>query len=696
MTKYSYEPLPRIELSKEGDPHTRLLVLSPGQESDALRCDLEPLDLNKPISYEAVSYVWGAEKASWTIYCRDGNIVIRPNLAVLLRSLRLLHQSRRLWVDALCIDQLDLEERSRQVDNMRHIYKSASRSVVWLGLKTRGVEIAFSLAGRIAEIQRLHDHDSNVMDILCELLYDVWDARNYLTDLLYRPLFKRMWCVQEILVCRESIAKCGDLEINLRNLLASMKCVFLTIENISPYNTLEFWAHIYTLKYLESQGYSWGVMLELLARCRAFEATDPRDKIFTILGISEEGLRVDEQLRRLATKPRSVKDRLARRTTTAKESAINFVLKNVLHIYVTPLPRRHPALIPDYTRDIVDIYCNHTRYMVHYDFKTLETLSHVEHERDPTMTASFPSWVPKWFEPDRSQPMGTLSVYEAGCKDTARKEVYRVDDPRKYFETLPDVAPEEARVLRLDGVHVDTVCATTNVLAHEAGSSSNWKATWTQLFNLKVHDHSYVRNQGESLELAFYHTFSANALTTFNLLMDRKPKDKRKAFINVYSLRDVSKSFAPAYIAATAQGNSHITGTIERSSDSPSSTTGGKASIPPHTQRLFSTHEDDNLGVTNTFIRSARAFSHNRRMYTTSAGRIGLGPKSMRPGDKVVILRGGRTPFVLRSAGETEAVGDLLIGEIYVHDDYVMWGQFFRDIQEGRKKDIGLQIFHLV
>jgi hypothetical protein len=60
-------------------------------------------------------------------------IQIRKNLEAALRHLRLTQEARYLWVDAICINQDDMDERSRQVSIMSEIYSKASQVVVWLG-----------------------------------------------------------------------------------------------------------------------------------------------------------------------------------------------------------------------------------------------------------------------------------------------------------------------------------------------------------------------------------------------------------------------------------------------------------------------------------------------------------------------------------------------------------------------------------
>jgi hypothetical protein len=73
----------------------------------------------------------------------------------------------------------------------------------------------------------------------------------------------------------------------------------------------------------------------------------------------------------------------------------------------------------------------------------------------------------------------------------------------------------------------------------------------------------------------------------------------------------------------------------------------------------------------------------SRRFFVTTAGRTGLGPRSMQPGDLVVILRGGRTPFVLRK----KADGYWLIGPAYVHG--LMDGEVVQDGKyRGRSEEV--------
>jgi hypothetical protein len=86
-------------------------------------------------SYEALSYVWGTSDLSTNVYihCNGEVTAVRSSLAGALKRLRLATSARIIWVDAICINQDDNEEKSYQVPLMGSIYSSASRVVVWLG-----------------------------------------------------------------------------------------------------------------------------------------------------------------------------------------------------------------------------------------------------------------------------------------------------------------------------------------------------------------------------------------------------------------------------------------------------------------------------------------------------------------------------------------------------------------------------------
>ena len=116
----------------------RILELLPRLDDGPISCRLTLGSLGHDVQdtsdYEALSYTWGASAGRRTITLNDvAGVVVTDNLASALARFRLQDQTRRLWVDALCINQSDNEERASQVSRMGAIYKAASRVLVWLG-----------------------------------------------------------------------------------------------------------------------------------------------------------------------------------------------------------------------------------------------------------------------------------------------------------------------------------------------------------------------------------------------------------------------------------------------------------------------------------------------------------------------------------------------------------------------------------
>jgi hypothetical protein len=120
-----------------------------------------PKDTERPLAavqYEALSYLWGEEvDENRTIYVYDMSseqdrttsdmqmteLSIRSNLFEALQHLRKEDIERRLWIDAICINQEDTDERAREVQRMARIYGLAQRTVVWLGSEAATTKLSF-------------------------------------------------------------------------------------------------------------------------------------------------------------------------------------------------------------------------------------------------------------------------------------------------------------------------------------------------------------------------------------------------------------------------------------------------------------------------------------------------------------------------------------------------------------------------
>ncbi|EEU33495.1 uncharacterized protein NECHADRAFT_56568, partial [Fusarium vanettenii 77-13-4] len=116
----------------------RLLEILPAAtENESLSTRLFTADLDSThLRYEALSYIWGAKSGidkKHFIYVNGYRQSVTPNLHSALSSLRHPSWRRTLWVDSICINQADVQERCHQVLLMARIYAGASRVLVYLG-----------------------------------------------------------------------------------------------------------------------------------------------------------------------------------------------------------------------------------------------------------------------------------------------------------------------------------------------------------------------------------------------------------------------------------------------------------------------------------------------------------------------------------------------------------------------------------
>ncbi|KAH7068515.1 heterokaryon incompatibility protein-domain-containing protein [Paraphoma chrysanthemicola] len=172
----------------------RLLILHPSSDDSApLVCTLEDRRLSdKNLDYEAVSYTWGDTSQQHAIQLHGGrrSLSVKGNCCNVLRYLRQHHSDRVLWIDAICINQEDLGERSSQVRMMDKVYDLASGVVVHLGEETAGSRILFD---ELAEADALLSKG-----LPCKRPRPSERVIREIDMLFERPWFKRVWVLQEV------------------------------------------------------------------------------------------------------------------------------------------------------------------------------------------------------------------------------------------------------------------------------------------------------------------------------------------------------------------------------------------------------------------------------------------------------------------------------------------------------------------
>ena len=127
-----------LEPLRPGMSEVRMLELLPGRGDEPKRCTMCITSLDQNLHYEALSYTWqqtasGGDIPNYPLFVNDVTAYILPSLSSALQNLRFPHKPRKLWIDYLCINQADFEERNTQMQLMGRIYKTAWRVLCFLG-----------------------------------------------------------------------------------------------------------------------------------------------------------------------------------------------------------------------------------------------------------------------------------------------------------------------------------------------------------------------------------------------------------------------------------------------------------------------------------------------------------------------------------------------------------------------------------
>ncbi|KAI0128832.1 heterokaryon incompatibility protein-domain-containing protein [Xylariales sp. AK1849] len=168
-----------------------------------IRCRINPLRLDGTTPYYALSYVWGAQEPKAPITLNGHQIEVVPNLRNALKHLRERPElsGKNLWIDAICINQEDLQEKALQVDMMGDIYRNAEKVFIWLGEEDNDSNLAMELLSSVSQnkLQELFDDTQTKSQ--------AWEAVRKLFERLY---WRRVWVLQEVLLSRSAYVLCGD------------------------------------------------------------------------------------------------------------------------------------------------------------------------------------------------------------------------------------------------------------------------------------------------------------------------------------------------------------------------------------------------------------------------------------------------------------------------------------------------------
>lgn len=611
---FSYQPL-RLRSNE-----IRLLRLNPvGKTIDGagyspiISCTLRRADLDDAGEYDALSYVWGNRQEKKPILI-DGKIFhVTVNLEAALRQLAEELRQRRsshvwLWVDAVCIDQSDLTERTHQVCHMSSIYRNAAQVMVWLGPGSSDSELAMATLRRIDELaeQSRTKHwvrswpmyqfrerplagtsacaIQAALDAVLELLCaDRHRALEAVASLYERPWFRRVWVIQEIALSRSAVLCCGDTTIAWPRFYAAfwMLCGLRDYLNsvVSPRaqvaNAVSVASFLNAkLENVGTVAFSWVLanddtplrqflyFLGTNADHSRLQASDERDYCFALLGLAK-----DTQLLQI----------YANYEASWKEVKVRMAKSCLRH----------------YGLEVLS-FCN------------LSASKLPEGAPDSELA---PSWVPDWASPHLPK---ALSVY-------SHLNVRGYGDGRAYSasgslrQSIDESSFDTATRLRLWAIRVGHVVHLGDGLSEEEinyKSDADFQplAIWVDALRwLLPHVNEVYDTEKKVLE-ALWRTPIADRAYVHNYETTRAPADLQTGYKDLLDGRQSREAIKYAGIAQ---------------------------------YKL-----------------------NRRRPFRTSNGFIGIGPTELDENDVLWILLGADVPFALRDAGD----GCFhIVGETYVH-----------------------------
>lgn len=313
-----------------------------GYSGDILVAGLEEVSLEavkkSPVQYTALSYCWQSQRRyniqrDCYIWCDDWIVPVSSNLhSALYQFVELDDGPRTVWVDAVCINQNDIKEKTAQVSMMGEIYKSVGSTIVWLGYEGKEVKKLFAYLS-------LHGSPRKKNHLLGKFEFCHEEIQRGLTYLRYCGWFERAWTFQEICLSQRATLQTGLEKIGWKRFVSGWNKVFGLGETSPFLGSVWFddWRNLdREVQFIQQTKKGEYDLLFLLRAIWKREASDLRDKGYAILGLNHGAPVVPDY-------GLSVREALARVSRAAIEEAANL---DILH-YTTS--RCYPSWVPSFS-----------------------------------------------------------------------------------------------------------------------------------------------------------------------------------------------------------------------------------------------------------------------------------------------------------------------------------------------------------
>lgn len=270
----------------------RILELQPGELHEALECRLIVQQITEENAYEAISYVWGNPARDVLITCSGTSTGITFNLGQALTAFRYKNTLRRLWADAICINQEDNGERERQVGLMRLIYSSAQNILGWIGPDPGSAELAVDFMRKFNREPDVYIRSAKTLLALGEEkkvegnLEPGWRIWMAIKELFEQQFFHRVWIIQELGLAKQALLYYGLVAVDWREVSRFVFIMDNQAAFLVNHLQLKSWIanHTNLIWHTLCDGRPKYSFIEVLNWARVHQATDPRDRIYGFLG----------------------------------------------------------------------------------------------------------------------------------------------------------------------------------------------------------------------------------------------------------------------------------------------------------------------------------------------------------------------------------------------------------------------------
>jgi hypothetical protein len=597
-------------------PSIRLLDVLYSEQKGEPVCQLKTVYLDENPSYIALSYCWGYGKREVDarfIYANGERTILRitTHLQRFLSQLIANHPEHSLrpllWIDAICIDQDNVEERNSQVKLMKAVYQQAESVTVWLGEESPQTNAAMDLIPQLVHAEERAKEHSGDTDISYaarqhnpnKLGLPKESAYVHFVALLLNEWFTRVWIIQEVAMAKQAYLTYGPRSVRWDDFAKAFLFLFkldVYIQDPGLYEGHFAQAITSVLGIIDArdarkQGQN-RTLLGTLLRCRPSRASKAEDKVFAVLGLA---------------------------TDTGSEA---------IDIEV------------DYAQKVERIYTD-TAFTILRHEQNLDLLG-VQHSPRDITEFNLPSWVPDWSVWD-----GTIALNrrDRPASLESKDEIY-VRHATGNTVSIPRLSAD-GRMLGLHGYVIDQVMEIGMIydckdrkLECNAGLGDTPRAQQLNIHVLlqweeisKARGGSLYAPTGEPILAAYWQTITAGWRFAEHDLSTSK-----------FSKWD-------SYRRPGASLRQFLGSCITMSSLYAWITFG--------------------LSICKQLIKSPPEFgfdglltmSSNRRFIQTKKGYMGLAPAETRVGDSVALFKGGGSPLVMRREGENWT----LVGDSYVH-----------------------------